>query len=109
MSVLDRLIRRKVEEVVKQVIDERLPAMVAASMAKTFARHPDCQLTKAGFEWAFIIAINDRWPATPADICRLWLWDYLDARYGAPGYAWTARAARLLADQYVSEFGEVAA
>jgi len=110
--LLKRVITEKVEEVVSatinQVLDEKLPAIIRKHLTKRFAEDPTLSLTKAGFYWAFVIALQGHWPDVPNETAARWLDDYLSAPVGTSGYEWTPRAAGELAAAYVQEFGEAA-
>ncbi len=51
------------------------------------------------------LALQRYWPEIDAKTCADWLTDYAGAKYGTPGYCWTANVAKTLAREYVSECG----
>jgi hypothetical protein len=116
MLMLSRLLKRAISETVEEVVSttidqvlaEKLPAIIRKHLKERFAEDPTLSLTKAGFYWAFVIALQGHWPDVPNETAARWLDDYLDAPVGAPGYEWTPRAAGELASAYVQEFGEAA-
>jgi hypothetical protein len=89
-------------------LEKRIPSLVEEIMIKGFSSHPNRELTKIGFEWAFYLAMRDHWPTVGRATSTAWLWDYLSTDYGVDGYCWTAASARELAETYVMEFGEAA-
>lgn len=106
--VIHDTIENYVRDKVPKILDARLPSIIKEHLAKRFADEPDLSLTKAGFYWAFAIAIQCLWPDVTNETAARWLEDYLPAPVGTAGYDWTPRAAGELAKSYVAEFGEAA-
>jgi hypothetical protein len=75
-------------------------------VAKSLEQNPDADLTKIGFKWALGVALQKHWPDVPIHEGARWLMEYIDVPHGAPGYDWTATAAKEIALEYASEFGE---
>lgn len=105
---LNAVISRVVSETIVKVVDERLPSLIEEIMTAKFEREPNVNLTNAGFGWALSIALRKHWPNLDGKTAARWLWDYIDVPYGSKGYVWTYAAAREIAAQYVSDFGEAA-
>ena len=110
MSWLGKAVEKRIERVVAEeidkVLDRLLPTAIERSVTDLFASKPNEPLTECGFAWAFYIAMKSKWPDVDLRTASAWLWDYIDAPVGAPGYAWTPVAARDLAFSYIEEFGE---
>lgn len=111
MGILERLgIRKRIEEVVKETIntelDKYLRRELPKIMMKTFERTPKQDLTELGFNWALALYLQDIWPDVDMRDAVRWLREYIGVPYGHKDYAWNAAAAKLIAFEYASDFGE---
>mgnify|MGYP001443662189 CR=1 FL=1 len=113
MSILSRLLQCHVKQVVGEIViktvDDLLPSLVDEIAVAKFERGPNLELTNAGFGLALSIALRKHWPDLDGETAARWLWDYISTPFGSKGHDWTYSAAKEIAAQYVSEFGERAA
>lgn len=101
-------IEKRVRSEVERQLDKQLPGIIRGMLADKFAKEPDRELSKIGFNWALALAIKKHWPDIPDYEAVRWLREYVGVPHGHPDYVWTARAADELAAEYVAEFGEPA-
>lgn len=105
---LDDTISEVVTEAITKALDEQLPFIIEAELRKCFKEQPNKPLSEVGFNWALALALRDIWPDVPKREAVRWLREYIEVPYGHADYDWTAAAAAAIADEYTSEFGEVA-
>jgi hypothetical protein len=80
--------------------------IIATGLVKAVMKDPNKELTPAGFYLACGIALKKHWPEVSFREGANWLIDYADVPVGTEGYFWNFNAAKDLAREYVSEFGE---
>lgn len=103
-ALIDKIVSREIN----RALDRLLPAAIERHLRKIFAEKPDMPLNKAGFGWAFYLAIKDIWPDVDHKTASKWVADYVDVPVGEPGYDWTPRAAKEMAALFAQEYGETA-
>jgi hypothetical protein len=105
-NVLKKFVASALPRALEKVLDERLPSLIEEIMQKKFRDEPNIRLTHVGFNWAFYLALREHWANIDGQTAVAWLWEYIDVPYGHPDYDWTPAAAKLIASEYVLEFGE---
>ena len=60
-----------------------------------------------GRELPVALALREKWPDVPKQEAVRWLREYIEVPFGHEGYAWTPSAAKLIANEYVNDFGEL--
>ena len=105
-GALRKAIPGMVKEVFEKELDRRLPGIIEEILADRFKNRPDDPLSEVGFNWALALALREKWPAVPKQEAVRWLREYIEVPYGHKDYDWTPSAAKLIANEYVNEFGE---
>ncbi|MGV0879504.1 hypothetical protein V6767_20425 [Martelella sp. FLE1502] len=112
MSILEDVIYRHVNDrltgVIEDALDKAIEERLLIVAPKVFARTPDRELTRGGWNLALMCAMREHWPDYQPHKAVADLSSYLDAKFGDPAYTWTYNAARNLAREYVADFGEPA-
>ena len=105
--VLERELPTIVRNSVEKVLNDRLPSMIEETLSEHFKNRPNDPLNEVGFNWALALSLREIWPNVPNQEAVRWLREYIDAPFGHEGYDWTPAAAKLVAQEYVNEFGEL--
>ncbi|QQM29347.1 hypothetical protein JET14_13540 [Martelella lutilitoris] len=112
MSIFEMMIWNRIERSLASGLDgainEALENKIHELAPSVLSKRPNDHLTEGGWNLALIVAMQELWPDTPKSDAIAMLQDYVGAEYGDEGHEWTFSAARDLAREYVSEFGEVA-
>lgn len=87
-------------------MNDKLADAIALGLIKAVTVDPNRQLTDVGFKLACGIALKKHWPQVTIKDGSQWLLDYVEVPIGSEGYDWSFSAAKDIAREYVSEFGE---
>lgn len=96
-SILDKAVARQIKKM--------MPDIVADYMPKFLAANPNAELTKEAFDFAFYIALKERWTGVDRIEAREYIGPYV-SDYGKPGFTFTYNSARDAAKEVADEFSE---
>ena len=88
-------------------LERRLPAIIEDVLAERFKNRPNDNLSEVGFNWALALSLRALWPDVRNAEAVRWLREYIEAPYGDPGYDWSPSAAKVIAQEYVNDVGEL--
>ena len=88
-------------------LDRRIRLIVEDRVSEILDGDQQKRLTMTGWRLVLVSAIKRYWPDLDDQTAACWMLDYASA-YQVGRKQWTPETAKLLAREYVSEFGEAA-